>query len=380
VSGVVNGEPERPDHEQRQGSFLGEGRRFELFSEERRRLEDILRSLGGSEQEIRDAIAAGTGGALAFELAIRDRPPLSRAEAAARMGISEEELSRIWQALGFPSLGAEETVPAALVQSLPPALLGPDTLLGERAAIGLLRVVGSATARLAEAVVDTLRVGFETPQLAAGTSYSEVIETYVRVAREVLPQFEDLVATSLRAHLVRVAFGAWAPDEEQAAARRRLFIGFADLVGYTALARTLSARDLTELLESFESVVLDVVSTADGRLVKLIGDGAMVAAESPQAGCEIALALSDRFAALNSTPPVRVGGAWGVVTSRYGDYFGDVVNLAARLVALANPSTVVVDAAVADSCKEWFVFERLPALSVKGFRAPPVTYRLVGRR
>ncbi|MBV9097740.1 MAG: hypothetical protein JO079_06760 [Frankiaceae bacterium] len=65
--------------------------------------------------------------------------------------------------------------------------------------------------------------------------------------------------------------------------------------------------------------------------------------------------------------------------SLYGDYFGDVVNLAARLVALANPGTVVVSEAVAAGAGSEHRFERLPAQALKGFGAPAAVFRLLDK-
>jgi class 3 adenylate cyclase len=61
---------------------------------------------------------------------------------------------------------------------------------------------------------------------------------------------------------------------------------------------------------------------------------------------------------------------------RYGDYFGDVVNLAARLVALAAPSTVVVSEDVADAAGPAYRCEALPPAALKGFGAPARVFRL----
>lgn len=345
------------------------------------RLEALLRRLGATDAEVSEAARTATAGALALELSLRDgRPPVSVEDAARRTGNDVEGFVAFWRALGFSDpLAGHGSVPAALADALPVVSDAVAAFLGEQTALGLARVIGSTGARLAEALVDAFRVDFEVPELAAGTSYPDVVERYAVITRDSLPALEAVVCAALRAHLVRAAAGAWAPDDEHAAARRDLFVGFADLVGYTPLSRTLSPGELAALLGRFEATVSDAVSAAGGRLVKLIGDGAMFVADTAQAGCDLSLTVATRMAATAGTPPVRIGAACGEVMSRYGDYFGDVVNLAARLVALARPSTVVVSAAVADSCERTFAFERLPPQALKGFHAPPVTYRLVGR-
>jgi adenylate cyclase len=287
---------------------------------------------------------------------------------------------RFWHALGLatPPAGAA-AVPVDIVAALPVVSEATHAWLGEESALGIARVIGSTSARIAEALVDAFRLGFEVPELTAGTSYSEVVEQYVEITRVSLPAFQEFVGAVVKAHLVRVASSTWSLDEDNLATGRELFVGFVDLVGYTALARTLTAGELAALVRRFEEVVADVVTTGGGRVVKLIGDGAMFAADAVADGCRIALALSDRLAEAESLPPARVGADCGPVVSLYGDYFGEVVDRAARLVALANPSTVVVSERVAAGGGRSFSFEQLPPQALKGFGAPAVTYRLLAR-
>src|SRR4029077_19925599 len=80
------------------------------------------------------------------------------------------------------------------------------------------------------------------------TSYFEVVEGYVNLTRQSLPPFQALIGAVLKAHLVRVSAGAWAPDLDSAGTRRQVAVGFVDLVGYTALSRTLTAGELAALL------------------------------------------------------------------------------------------------------------------------------------
>lgn len=348
---------------------------------EHERLGRLLRRLGATEEELAESRESRSAGDLALELVLRDgHLPLSLQQAADASGLDVEGFTRFWRALGFASaVGPRDRVPADLVAALPIVSQGTTELLGVDVSLGIARVVGTTTARIAEAIVDAFRMQFEVPELTAGVSYSDVVTQYVEITRDSLPAFEALISAVLKAHLVRVASGAWAPDVDSSATRRNLFVGFADLVGYTALSRTLSPADLTGLLGGFEDAVSDIVTAGGGRVVKLIGDGAMFVADSAEAGCAIALELSARLADSELVPPARIGADCGSVLSLSGDYFGEVVNRAARLVALANPATVVVSQAIADLAERSFTFERLPPQALKGFHAPAVTYRLLGR-
>jgi class 3 adenylate cyclase len=99
----------------------------------------------------------------------------------------------------------------------------------------------------------------------------------------------------------------------------------------------------------------------------------MFVTEDAEDACRIALALVD--AAGGTLPPVRVGLATGEMASVFGDLYGPDVNLAARLVAAAQPSTAVASEAVRAACPD-FGFARLPPLTLKGFAEPTTAYRL----
>src|SRR5262249_61951274 len=111
-------------------------------------------------------------------------------------------------------------------------------------------------------------------------------------------------------------------------------------------------------------------------LVKLIGDGAMFVGDDAVDACTAARRLVDALATDDVVPPVRVGLAAGPVMSLYGDYFGDVVNLAARLVALAPPSSVGGTDEGVRRCGDAFTYERLEPRALGGCHAPPPTYPL----
>jgi class 3 adenylate cyclase len=346
--------------------------------DDRARLTGLLLRLGATTGEIESALRTQTAGALALEVALRrGRPPLVAAEAARQAGLTDEELAELWRALGLGAPTGSQRVAPSMVDALPVLAAASRDWLGEQTALGLARVIGSTTAQLAEAVVDAFRMRYEVPELATGTSYSEVVERYVELTRASLPSLEHLVAAALEAHLVRVAAGAWAPDDDRVSPSRLLFVGFADLVGYTALSRTLSPGELHRLLATYEEVVGEAVARHGGRLVKLIGDGAMFVADSATAGSAAAMEICSG-AGDRELPAVRVGADIGPVLSRSGDYYGEVVNRAARLVALARPSTVVVTDGVVAALGDGWTVQQLPPQALKGFQAPAVTYRLVG--
>jgi hypothetical protein len=77
-------------------------------------------------------------------------------------------------------------------------------------------------------------------------------------------------------------------------------------------------------------------------VVKMIGDEVMFAVESAGAAAEIGLSLSEAYADDELLSDVRVGLAIGPVLIQDGDFYGAVVNLASRVVNIANPGTVLM--------------------------------------
>ncbi len=128
---------------------------------------------------------------------------------------------------------------------------------------------------------------------------------------------------------------------------RRLAVGFADLVGFTRLTRRLEEEELGELVESFETTAADLVAAHGGRLIKTLGDEVLFAADDAGTAAEIALRLIEAMGQDETMPALRVGIAFGTVTTRMGDVFGTTVNLASRLTSIAPKDAVLVDGAFA---------------------------------
>jgi adenylate cyclase len=291
--------------------------------------------------------------------ALLGAPALTASEAAAAAGVDLELARRLWRALGFsPPAEDERFFTAADVETLRAA-----RALGDRLGIAgpvlfqLARVTGLSLGRLADAHVATVTEPGD--ERAPGAEHSPT--DLVALA----PAMERLHAHVWRRHLVaafvRVAAVAGGTD-------RTLAVGFADLVGFTALTAALDARALAELVDRFEAIAYEQVLERRGWVVKMIGDEVMFAAPDAAAGAEIALALVAAHATDDRLPPVRVGVAEGPTLSWEGDLVGQTVNLAHRLVNLARPGTALVSDGLASAlgADVRFVLRRLRPVRLKG--------------
>ena len=343
------------------------------------RLERYLVAQGADPDELREATATGTRGALALELALRspgERVPF--AEAVEQAGLDPAGAGALWRALGFPDpLRSSPSLARSQIEALQ-ILAEMERRLGRETTLQLARVIGGSVALIAEAVVDAFRLKVEMPRRSAGDPYPEVVEDYARTAALAIPALGQAITDALCMHLVAVSRSAWGLDSAQATVTRERTVGFADLVGYTESARAAAPAELANTISRFESCVAGVVEVFGGRIVKLIGDEAMFVIGDTVAACELALELQRTLAEDPQLPAVRIALAAGPVVSHRGDYYGDVVNLAARLVKVAAPGEVLVGESIptAEGASRRFGFEAAQVPPLKGYEDPVAAYRL----
>lgn len=239
----------------------------------------------------------------------------------------------------------------------------------------LLRVVAGAIERIAEAAVAVYVQGPEEEMRRRHASALEHTQKNA-AATELVMKLGVGLAPLFRHHM-RQAIGRQRVTQSGVSRRElaRLAIGFVDLVGSTTLQGDLDPAELGAQVSRFETRAFDVVAAGGGRLVKFIGDEIMVAALDPVVGSHIMLDLVEAFTDDGTQP--RGGLVFGEVLFRHGDYYGPVVNLAARLVDMAIPGEVLVDASVAEEAKDdELAFEPAGRRQVKGFAAPVTVWSL----
>ncbi|GAA4386351.1 adenylate/guanylate cyclase domain-containing protein [Tsukamurella soli] len=264
-------------------------------------------------------------------------------------GISAEQLQVWWSAAGFPDLG-DPDVPrftesdVELVRDI--AQLFFSGFIDESATIPGAQAVGQAMSRLAEWQATLIRSYLDAAEVsgdaAVASGLSQMVERISHVQRQVW-----------RRHLAAAVHRLVTPSADGLTAT--MAVGFADMVGYTRLSRGLAISELNTLVTTFEATMHEVIRTGNGRIVKGVGDEVMFIAEDPADAARIALRLQEpqdipALADLDvSLPELRVGLAYGEVLTRFGDVFGNVVNLAARLTSGARPGTILVDGVMAEA-------------------------------
>jgi class 3 adenylate cyclase len=340
----------------------------------RSNLLDYLESVGFSLEEMLEAEQHGRLFALAGDAVLRSGPPVhSLRDAAGVLNLPVAEVARAWSALGLTADNVDQRLLSdADVDGLRTWSLLRDGS-GEAIASGLLRVLGASMARLAEAESSAIRGGAPDIQLNHTEDEAQTAKAFAEVA-ELVPRIGLLMDAVHRQHLqsTRTYFEQVVHDTSSSVT---VGVGFADLSGFTALTERLTLSELSGVLSSFGTNAAEVVHEHGGRLVKLLGDAVMWVNADPDKLAEVALHLVRHPVAASAGIQVRAGLAYGSVLALDGDYFGSPVNLAARLVAAAEPGQILAPASVLKHLTRW-LNEPLAPVSLRGFDEPVVPYAL----
>jgi TolB-like protein/class 3 adenylate cyclase len=167
-----------------------------------------------------------------------------------------------------------------------------------------------------------------------------------RRPRQQPPKALDFAQPTRLTNLAKIA--------EDALERRLTAILAADVVGYSRLMGIDEAGTLEAVNRHRIQIIEPAISSHNGRLVKLLGDGLLV--EFPSVVNAVACAVDIQRGGVRANEGVaeerrirfRIGVNLGDVIVEGGDIFGDGVNVAARLEAIAAPGGIAVSSSVRD--------------------------------
>jgi adenylate cyclase len=266
-------------------------------------------------------------------------------EVCARAEVSHEVADPLWRALGFPDIAPDvRAYTSDDVRALRIAAEGIESLRGDqrRAALDAIvreaRMVSSHMTRIAEIEIESMA-----EVSALGLRERVLAEASLRGV-----EHSDVGWVLLYAFRRRLEEGLRRRATVEAGERPTLAVGFVDLVDFTRTSGVMPTDELGRLLSRFEGLASDIITEAGGRVVKLIGDEAMLVFTTPEGAAQAAIELVDACAA-GELPSARAGLSLGPVLARGGDYFGRAVNLASRLVDVAPPDTVLADDRLAEA-------------------------------
>jgi adenylate cyclase len=168
------------------------------------------------------------------------------------------------------------------------------------------------------------------------------------------------------------------------ATRRLAAILAADVMGYSRLI----GADEGGTLQAFKAIQAELfeptVATHNGRLVKTTGDGFLVEFSSVvnalRCAVEVQASMTQRNAEISPDRRIefRMGINVGDIVVEDGDIFGDGVNVAARLEAIAEPGGICVSGRVQEDAagKLDLAFEDMGEQQLKNIARPVRVYRV----
>jgi class 3 adenylate cyclase len=183
-------------------------------------------------------------------------------------------------------------------------------------------------------------------------------------------------------------------------ARKQLTMLFADIRGFTAFSDAAEPEEVIGLLNTYLSKMTDLVFMYEGTLDKFLGDGMLVFFNDPvpqpdhaKRAVQMAMDMQEKAREIGSewslggSPlSVGIGISTGYVTvgtigsEHRMEYtvVGTQVNLAARLVNVAEPGQIIISHRTCDLVRDLVDVTEVGPLTVKGFQKPVVAYSVLG--
>jgi adenylate cyclase len=221
----------------------------------------------------------------------------------------------------------------------------------------LLRVQGDSTRRITEQEAAWWNSEVIEPAMAAGKGPEEIgnAELADRNAplseQAVLAMYHAQQARAWTANIVEGFEVLMAKAGIHSRLKRLPAICFLDISGYTRLTQERGDDAAADLSTTVARLVERSSVQHGGKPIKWLGDGVMFYFGDPGPGVRAALEMVDGLAAAG-LPPAHVGLHAGPVLFQEGDYFGQTVNLSARIADYARQGEVLVSRTVADASHE----------------------------
>lgn len=288
------------------------------------------------------------------------QPQFTLVEVAERLEISPRAVRRFWTGMGFPAIEDEENdqvftgfdieMMRRHFDKLAAGQLDGNTL--NSLVLGQSHMADRLVLWQFEALVEFAQSTFEIDDISARYWVIDHLDDYLAL-------LEDQMRYVWRRHMASLL------RRSDLELRRRLperiapeimplqrAVGFIDLVAFTSKSRELGSDQLVTLIRDFEFTCRDIIASHGARLVKTLGDAVIFISDDVQTGAKVATELLQQLGRIEGMLPVKASLLWGRVVSSFGDIFGPMVNLASRLVDIAEPGTVLIDRATYTALNE----------------------------
>jgi adenylate cyclase len=298
--------------------------------------------------------------------------PETQTELVQRLGLSDELARALGTILGTCSLPPDQQVRsdhAELFELVAAAKAAgaPDDLI-----VRVVRATADSLRHIIDAQRDFVDVTLLEPAAAQGARPTETLSVTAPARRRyrelgrrsvelLFDRFVDESTFQQVVELMETELG-----EHREAGTTEPAIAFIDLTGYTRLAEEAGDDEAAAQAARFIATVEAAASETGGRLVKVLGDGVMMHFEDSGSAIRAAISVLSRVQK-QGLPAARAGINSGPMVRRDGDYFGSVVNVAARAADYARAHEILVTQEVMDAWTsgDSIYFRGIGAVSLK---------------
>jgi adenylate cyclase len=316
--------------------------------DERAELARRLRRAGYTKAEVDAVVESERAPALVVETALGGPPRHTLSHVARESGLRPDRLRELLRALGRPDptrgerMFTDEDIEQARIAK---RLL--DAGLPRRDLLAVARTLNQGLTPVAEGIRQMVGNAFISP----GQSRAKLGLRYADVVEGLGSDMSALLSGELRALLRERIQTDLITDEEAAAGElgdtQDVAVAFADLVDFTALGGRIPPTELSEIAARLAEVAAQCAARPV-RLVKTVGDAAMLVSSEPDALVRCVLEILRELDGEDGDfPAIHAGVDFGPATNRAGDWFGPPVNLASRITDVAKPGRILLTEDVA---------------------------------
>jgi adenylate cyclase len=330
---------------------------------------------GASLEQLRGAVAEDKLVILSAELVLGDERCYRGRELAELAGVPLEFFFAVLRAAGLAVPDPDEVAFGERDLDIARRLAAfIQTGLDREGMLEVARVVGRGMAQAADAMGELFSQTF----VKAGVAEDEVARRNAEAAGMMLPAVTPLMEYLLNLHmqerLRHQAVSLAMLESGNRLGARDIAVGFADLVGFTRLGEQFAAEQVGAVAARL-SELASQVACPPVRLVKTIGDAAMLASLEADALIEAAVQLIEAAEVAPELPSIRVGAAFGPALSRSGDWYGKPVNLASRITGIADPGSLFASTELCEVAGD-FAWTAAGTHRLKGIEEEIEVYRL----
>jgi adenylate cyclase len=343
----------------------------------RRELLESLEEAGCSLEDLREATSQGRLALLPVELVLAgEGERVRQVDLVEDTGLDLDFLTEARRALGLPAVDPEEeVVTAEEVELTRSAATMLEAGVDPESFLELIRTMSQAMAGVAAALNSTLGSSLLRP----GDTERDLGLRYANALRELGPlagpALQQMLNLRLREQIREAVVGEAELQSGRLPDAMQVVVGFVDIVGFTSLGEQVPPEELGGVVKRFEAQVDEAVRPPV-RLVKTIGDAAMLVAPEAPPVLDTMLGLVESSREDDDTPLLRAGIASGEALPRAGDLYGRPVNLAARLTSFARRGTVVTSKEVHDAAEDDYQWSQVGSRRIKGVRGDVEVYRV----